>query len=306
MSDSLFHGFRGLFGVDCVDYPIMEHMYKENFSQVKTDKCKGFSLYNRLDNIEVDRDDIDNKIKSGFFDLVVYSIHHSCNNDKNRIFETIGKDTPSKKCVVDGNDVPQMFIEIPTICPLFKREMRYVKNNVYPISFSIPKENIVDDIPEKIHDFAHIIPGMHGHPHLQTYTYGDEKSYFDDYKNSYFAFTSMKGGWDCLRHYEIIACGCMPYFTDIEHKPSYTMSRWPKHHCKWAKELVGVEPSWRADKKIGTTMDVLNTHKHYIDHSRFPKSQYFELLHKIIDWTKQYLTTEAQAKQLMMSIKGLK
>jgi hypothetical protein len=28
-----------------------------------------------------------------------------------------------------------------------------------------------------------------------------------------------KGGWDCLRHYEIIGNGCMPYFENIEKCP---------------------------------------------------------------------------------------
>ena len=37
LADSVFHGFRDLLGEDAVDYPKMEHMYKENFSLVKTD-----------------------------------------------------------------------------------------------------------------------------------------------------------------------------------------------------------------------------------------------------------------------------
>ena len=36
LADSVFHGFRDLLGEDAVDYPKMEHMYKENFSLVKT------------------------------------------------------------------------------------------------------------------------------------------------------------------------------------------------------------------------------------------------------------------------------
>jgi hypothetical protein len=48
------------------------------------------------------------------------------------------------------------------------------------------------------------------------------------YNESYFGFTTKKGGWDCMRHYEIVAAGCLPYFHNIQYCPINTMTTWPK------------------------------------------------------------------------------
>src|SRR3990167_10978563 len=97
---------------------------------------------------------------------------------------------------------------------------------VYPISFPIPKCLIVDKIPEKSRDFSPLIPGD-----LTTYIYGpsreDEEKYHKQYRESYFAITHKKAGWDCMRHYEILANGCVPYFRDIDKIPSGTMTNFP-------------------------------------------------------------------------------
>lgn len=44
-----------------------------------------------------------------------------------------------------------------------------------------------------------------------SYSYDTEAEYNKQYSESYFAVSSKKAGWDCLRHYEIIAAGCIPY-----------------------------------------------------------------------------------------------
>ena len=36
-----------------------------------------------------------------------------------------------------------------------------------------------------------------------------------------------KGGWDCLRHYEILKNNCLPFFPKIEEKPRLTMFNYP-------------------------------------------------------------------------------
>ena len=52
-------------------------------------------------------------------------------------------------------------------------------------------------------------------------------SYYEQYNNSYFAYTCKKGGWDCMRHYEIIAAGCLPVFKDFDMCPKYVLTTWP-------------------------------------------------------------------------------
>lgn len=95
--------------------------------------------------------------------------------------------------------------------------------SVSPIGISIPETKIIDFVPEKQKRFAHIIPGQ-----PSTYIFSDETSYYKDYQSSIFGRTSKKGGWDCMRHYEILANGCIPWFTDLENCPPGTMTHFPK------------------------------------------------------------------------------
>lgn len=105
----------------------------------------------------------------------------------------------------------------------FKREI-YDNINAYPISYSFPSNKINEfEIDRKKRILAKIIPGI-----KETYIYKDEQSYYNGYKESYFGLTFKKGGWDCLRHYEIIANGCIPYFPDINSCPPRTLVFFPK------------------------------------------------------------------------------
>ncbi len=94
---------------------------------------------------------------------------------------------------------------------------------VYPISFSIPEQKIVSEPPAKTTQFATIIPG-----NPSTYIYSTEPDYYAGYQEAVFGHTRKKGGWDCLRHYEILANGCVPYFDQLDKCPARTMTRFPK------------------------------------------------------------------------------
>ena len=50
-----------------------------------------------------------------------------------------------------------------------------------------------------------------------------ERKYYEQYSRSLFATTTRKGGWDCLRHYEILRNNCLPFFPNIEKKPKLTI-----------------------------------------------------------------------------------
>jgi len=94
---------------------------------------------------------------------------------------------------------------------------------IHPITFSIPKDKIVSRIPKKTKLISDLIPG-----NLETYIYENEEDYYNEYQKSLFATTTKKGGWDCMRHYEIMANGCIPYFPNIEQCPKNTMALLPK------------------------------------------------------------------------------
>lgn len=95
---------------------------------------------------------------------------------------------------------------------------------IYPISFSIPESKIIQVLPTKTKTTAHIVPGD-----KSTYLYTNEDDYYKDYQSSLFGKTCKKAGWDCLRHYEILANGCIPMFEDIDKIPTQTMYHFPKY-----------------------------------------------------------------------------
>ncbi|MCE5293698.1 MAG: hypothetical protein LLF94_03680 [Chlamydiales bacterium] len=149
---------------------------------------------------------------------------------------------------------------------------------IYPINFSIPACKIVATIPKKDCDFAPLVPGV-----MSTYIYDDEQAYYKDYQRSYYAITSKKAGWDCMRHYEILANGCIPYFIDLESCDDHTMYFLPRELILEAMHVKGV-------RFMG------------IDHAQFDKVKYYEILNKLLEHTRKHLTTEAMAGYLLRKI----
>jgi len=143
--------------------------------------------------------------------------------------------------------------------------------SVFPITFSIPEEKIVDVIPIKTKYQSSLIPGQ-----IDTYIYQNEKDYYDQYKDSMFAITTKKAGWDCMRHYEILANGCIPYFPDIENCPSNTMALLPKELLIKANSLYKNNPILTSDSE-----------------------EYISLSNQLLDYTKNHLTTEKMAKYIL-------
>ncbi len=119
-------------------------------------------------------------------------------------------------------------------CP---QRYRNTSFEVYPISFSIPR-NLITDLHEhssKSRVLASIISGRY-----DTYLFPDQASYYKGYAISMFAATYKKGGWDCLRHYKILAAGCIPYMPDAAEIPNGTMFRWPRRMLLSILELKGL------------------------------------------------------------------
>ncbi|HAB99919.1 MAG TPA: hypothetical protein DCE71_08875 [Parachlamydiales bacterium] len=150
----------------------------------------------------------------------------------------------------------------------------------YPIQFSIPESKIVGRAPIKDRDFAFITP-----KDRSTYIYKSEEAYYQDYQRSYFAVTCKKGGWDCMRHYEILANGCIPYFIDLDQCPSNTMFFLPKDLIREAMHLPGVGYASMS-----------------IDHMRFDHKKYDEILNKLLDYTRSYLTARAMAEYILKTM----
>ena len=169
---------------------------------------------------------------------------------------------------------------------IWSMKNRYISKNktihdiimIHPITFSIPKEKICTTPNVKTKIVSDLIPGV-----MSTYIYNTEEDYYNEYKKSYFAITKKKAGWDCMRHYEILANGCIPYFIDIENCPKNTMALLPKSLFMEANTLY--ETKFRNKNINELTEEDLH--------------EYATLLEKLLEHTTQYLTTDKMAEYIL-------
>lgn len=146
---------------------------------------------------------------------------------------------------------------------------------LHPVTFSIPEEKIVRTIPPKTKLVSSLIPG-----NLSTYIYNTEEEYYNEYRSSYFAKTTKKAGWDCMRHYEIMANGCIPYFPGLEKCPVHTMALLPKDLLFEGNALYS---AFSAKKELTDT----------------DKEQYTQLVKKQLEYTRTHLTTRKMAAYIL-------
>jgi hypothetical protein len=256
LSDSVFHGLRSLFGADVVDFPKAERMYKSAPpGLIEGLRGHGFTLYGLLDDIEVDRPTIlDPAVLKRDYDLIimgdiwrqgpVYDRIHSALNETNAIMLD-GADVVSlykyagfywrhgehrrwpgrqnipyfKRELTPGTLVYRCYCLLPAW--IAKKLLRFVPWKT--TAFAVPREKITTEPPAKTKTMAaHIVdPEVAAHfgSPGTNYAFHTESGYYGDLKASRFAVTTMRGGWDCLRHYEIAANGCVPCFRDLDTKP---------------------------------------------------------------------------------------
>lgn len=300
-ADSLFHGVRSIYGQDCVDYQPMEHMWKENLSKLKHDKTRGFTLYGRLDNIEINRKHWKDA------DLVIACLHHSKYNNNQFIIDKLKElnNHYSNKsiAIIDGDDNQGCNYDLRKYGILFKRELsdNNAYNGILPIWFSIPEETILDKVPVKDLPFAPLIPCYLNRGMIEqekTYVYDKEEDYYNDYRRSYFAFDCSKGGHDSLRHYEILSQGCLPIYTDIENVPQNTMLLYPKDVCKAIKNSGWFTLNGNVDViRPFKPWDIPTTGHRLSD--KFDHKVYHTLVKQMLNYTRKYLTTKVAATYII-------
>jgi hypothetical protein len=95
---------------------------------------------------------------------------------------------------------------------------------LHPISFAIPAERLARDAPGKDRLFATQVVDPEVAAGLGRtgtgYAFTEEDAYYDDLRRSRFGITMKRAGWDCLRHYELAASGCIPCFRELDRKPA--------------------------------------------------------------------------------------
>ena len=252
MSDTLMHGLRLLLGERLVETPRRDPLYSDFPPEWRKQQYgRGFTLYSgSLEPIEIDRSGSREHLADGDFDLLVIGDIWRCYGDFVELLPLAGD---TRIAVVDGVDseapVPyeprwwrrpgSWFLPRPhRHAAYFKRELTprttwfrsYLTNprarrpprGMRPISFGIPEHLVLDDVPSKSKDFpAHVVdPEVAGRVGSATsYAFEDEAAYYSDLRASRFGITTKRGGWDCMRHYELAASGCVICFRELGLKP---------------------------------------------------------------------------------------
>jgi hypothetical protein len=254
LSDSLFHGLRSVLGSRVVDFPKRDISYR-SYPDVDRLYGHGFTLYGLLKDEPIDRRLPMDRARHGEFELIVFGDIWRYFGGFVELLPSLDN---TRVAFLDGADIPTpypygwSFWRVPQWWSLprahkrgtyFKRELtpatlqrRYLflvpsflakrlpfAKSIRPISFSIPEEKIVGAPPlkEKLLG-AHVVDpevaSMVGA--TSSHVFDREADYYRDLQISRFGITTKRAGWDCLRHYEIAANGCVPCFRDLDRKPA--------------------------------------------------------------------------------------
>ncbi|CAB5214468.1 hypothetical protein UFOVP190_128 [uncultured Caudovirales phage] len=248
LSDAVFDGLCELGDVEVTDEPRLWYMYKDGSPGTGKFKShtelhgRGFTMYRLIgDDSHIDRTDIEGKIKSHYFDLCILARSDFGSPYEDLILEHY---PANKIIIICGKDQDEFKHYRDTTHLIgrgtyFKRELTFYDPRLQPIPYAFPRQKLINR-PEVQKDkiIAGALP-IEGGNNNQKYTFTVEREYYDDYARSFFGPTWKKGGWDCLRHYEIIANKCLPWFTDIHQCPVLTCPTLPKRELQTITEMIG-------------------------------------------------------------------
>jgi hypothetical protein len=266
INDLVFYGLRELFGDDVVDSTQIISLYKEYEGKIHPQHLWGsMTAFWLIGDNNIDRTNIEEKIKDRYYDLVVYGTINRCKD----YYDLVSKYYPPNKVILfdsaDETDLNPLYEKHL----YFKRELVINHPNLLPISFGIPTSKLTIPNKNKTQEYATCIPGQ-----PETYIFKEEKSYYEDYQKSYYGVTMKKAGWDCMRHYEILGNYCMPYFIDLEECPRNTLANFPKELLLEGRELA----------------------------KNFDEQKYFSILDELFNYTKNNLTTKNIAEYVINQI----
>jgi hypothetical protein len=308
LSDAVFHGLHQIENIEIVDSNCLWYMYDNipKESLIQKFHGRGFTYYTDINYKEIDRTNIEYKIKNNYFDFIIYGNVKRCldffdivksNYQKNRIIILDGDDLFFGDINTFQNPVHHDIIDSGVF---YKREIHSINDNTKPINFAFPENKIPNEHINKEKVLAQIIPGV-----PETFIFTSETDYFLDYQISMFAYTWRKAGWDCLRHYEILCNNCIPLFLDIEHCPENTCTSIPKKLLiEYYKKSgiydlfnMGGHIEYNIGGNIITNRDL--TLINNIDINDTFIMLYYEYLEKIFNYSKKNLTTKQLAKQIL-------
>jgi hypothetical protein len=301
MSDVLFHGLYNLPDVEVTDAFELSHLYKARKDIIPMEKIwgGGFTTCFLIDEHpdSIDRSNLKEKVQSKYYDYIIYGSICRTQFGLDEISQIYDKD---KIIFIEGEDDALLsnyndaiLGDVMGFPHVFKREISHAtrekfNNKLKPIHFAIPECKIREKINGVNHlqNIATCVPGI-----KETYIYKDEQSYYDDMYNSRFAITMRKAGWDCMRHYEIMANGCIPLFLNFENRPTQTLTNLDPdlmHRCWLAAE------NFKSDELSGHTVGGMKIES--------ALSKISHLKEEILEYTKQHLTTTKLAQYVLQNV----
>ena len=96
-----------------------------------------------------------------------------------------------------------------------------------------------------------------------------------------------------MRHIEIMASGCVPYFIDLERIPKHTMQFYPKDHFLRAKKIEGVAHNG----------PFLDPNSFSVDIEKINFTEYYDVANQILEHSRRHLTTRAMAEYVLKAVK---
>jgi hypothetical protein len=210
-------------------------------------------------------------------------------------FSNLLKNPPSEYHKHVANEIINMYSELklrlkPTQVTIQRMNGEFETINVHPITFAIPEENIVTTVPPKLKPFGRVIPGVQS----TYYHLYNESDYFADMKKSLFVLTYKKGGWDCLRHYEILAAGSLPLFPDIGESPSHALVLHPKKLYQLFLKQPGLDLTGHRTGRMTIKFDRMEMNLPDLD-----RELYTATVMAMLQYTRNIFSTKSMAKYVL-------
>lgn len=292
IENTILLGLRKILGKNCVDYPRKKILYHD-WSSVNRDSLhgKGFSLYHeKMEDIPEECRDLTNQT----FDVILYGTAYAWNMKDIPELEKKAK----IKFYIDGHDLygnatNGKYIKFRgeqlignQVSPSFKGQIIEEEPHVYPTGVGLPESRILPiDLSKKTQMIQKAYPRYAlFEPAYEVnrshHIFSDENEYYNDMSKSWFGLTCKRGGYDAMRHYEIIAAGALLLYRDYDLKPKLCApGDLPAINYTSREELLSIMNSL-----------VINNR---------PTDEYIHLLNVQRKWLVNNATTVARAKYVL-------
>ncbi len=256
LQDQILLGLRESLGGQVLDYPRKIVLYRNCPVPRRELYGRGFTIWKLLDDIQLDREDLNRRIEDGEFETLIFGNIWR----QRREFREFRVRRRLRRCFrrvgfLDGEDHKRTYLPALRYGLYFKREIKLALPlpRSRRINFSIPGVKIRPRPLEKDQLFARHVQCEEAY-RLETirrhcrksYLFEKEEDYYRDLARSHYAVTMKKMGWECQRHYEIAANHTVPCFYRLSRKPQ----RCAPHGLVHGENVLAFDSAGELQEKI--------------------------------------------------------